>query len=365
MNDLKEKSHYLSLKKIAFLTLIISVGYHLIFLAFLFFGKTLFIATDSDSHPLPRIMFMRFLFNVLRTYILVFILFLYHRRKMSKTFSTSRKLFFTIAAGSLLITISYVFLAFFADFVVLKREMPTTLDRMFLDMLIRNTLLALIVTLTSLLIKSITDQRDVFIENETLKTENLKGRFEALKNQMDPHFMFNSLNTLQSLISIDTDKAEEYLQKLSYVLRYSMQSKEVVRLGEELQYLQDYCHMMKMRYNENLKFNIEINPNLNDYLILPLTLQGLVENAIKHNVVSSKKPLTITIKLADNEAIVVSNNVQPKLEKEKSNGIGLANLLERYRLKWEKEIVIRNDGSLFEVEVPLVKELSRDIVTSD
>ena len=93
MNDLKEKSHYLSLKKIALLTLIISVGYHLIFLAFLFFGKTLFIATDSDSHPLPRIMFMRFLFNVLRTYILVFILFLYNRRKMSKTFSTSRKLF--------------------------------------------------------------------------------------------------------------------------------------------------------------------------------------------------------------------------------------------------------------------------------
>lgn len=355
MNDLKEKSHYLSLRKIAFLTLIISVGYHLIFLAFLFFGKTLFIATDSDSQPLPRIIFMRFLFNVLRTYLLVFILFLYNRRKMSKTFSHPRKMFFTIAAGSLLITISYVFLAFFADFVVLKREVPTTLDRIFFDMLIRDTLLALIVTLTSLLIKSITDQRDVFIENETLKTENLKGRFEALKNQMDPHFMFNSLNTLQSLISIDTDKAEEYLQRLSCVLRYSMQSKEVVRLGEELQYLQDYCHMMKMRYNENLKFNIEINPNLNDHLILPLTLQGLVENAIKHNVISTKKPLTITIKSVDNSFIIVSNNIQPKMEKERSNGIGLANLLERYRLKWDKEIVIRNDGSLFEVEIPLAK----------
>ena len=357
MNDLKERSHYLSLRKIAFLTFIISVGYHLVFLAFLFFRKTLFIATDSDSQPLPRIMFMRFFFNVLRTYILVFILFLYNRRKMSKTFSTPRKLFFTIAVGSLLITISYVFLAFFADFVVFKREVPTTLDRMFLDMLIRNTLLALIVTLTSLLIKSITDQRDVFIENETLKNENLKGRFEALKNQMDPHFMFNSLNTLQSLISIDADKAEEYLQKLSNVLRYSLQGEMVVRLDKEMMYLQSYCDMMKMRYGENLKFVTDIAPIAKESYILPLTLQCLVENAIKHNVISNKKPLTITILSKGDESITVSNNIQPKIDTERSNGIGLTNLTERYRLRWDKEIEIKIDEDKFEVTIPLVKNV--------
>jgi len=128
-----------------------------------------------------------------------------------------------------------------------------------------------------------------------------------------------------------------------------------VRLGEELQYLQDYCLMMKMRYDDNLKFNIEIDPNLNEHLILPLTLQGLVENAIKHNVVSTKKPLTITIKSNDDDSITVLNNLQPKIEKEKSNGIGLANLLERYRLKWEKEILIKKDNETFEVTVPLIK----------
>ena len=354
----RNRSRYLSIKKIAYLSLVISVGFHLLFLVFLFFGKSLFVTSDVESVQIqPKVMLMRFFFNVLRTYILVFLLFLFNRSMMDKTFANARRQFLSIYFGSLLITVTFVFVAFLIDFVIFQREVPGTakIDRMFLDMLIRNTLLAFIVILTSLLIKSVTDQKDVVIENETLKNENMKGRYEALKNQMDPHFMFNSLNTLQSLISIDGNKAEEYLQKLSCVMRYSMQSKEVVRLGEELQYLQDYCLMMKMRYDDNLKFNIEIDPNLNEHLILPLTLQGLVENAIKHNVVSTKKPLTITIKSNDDDSITVLNNLQPKIEKEKSNGIGLANLLERYRLKWEKEILIKKDNETFEVTVPLIK----------
>lgn len=356
MNKNAYKSRYLSIKKIAFLSLIISAGFHLLFLAFLFFGRSLFVTESVDSQP-PKVMFIRFSINVLRTYILVFLLFLFDRSMMNKMFGSPKKQRYAIIFGSLLITITFVFVAFLIDFVVFQNELPSSvrMDRVFLDMLIRHTLLALIVILTSLLIKSITDQKDVVIENEILKTENIKGRYEALKNQMDPHFVFNSLNTLQSLISIDADKAEEYLQKLSCVLRYSLQSKEVVRLDEELQYLQDYCHMAKMRYNENLKFIVDIDPSLNDHFILPLTLQGLVENAIKHNVISNKKPLTITIKSTEDEAIAVSNNIQPKIEKERSNGIGLANLLERYCLRWEEEIKVRNDGDIFEVVVPLVK----------
>lgn len=353
----KYKSRYLSIKKIALLSLIISVGFYLLFLAFLFFGRSLFVTESANSQP-PKVMFMRFSINVMRTYILVFLLFLFDRSMMNKTFSNPKTQHIAIIFGSLLITITFVSVAFLIDFMVFKSELPSSvrIDRMFLDMLIRHTLLALIVILTSLLIKSVTDQKDVIIENEILKTENMRGRYEALKNQMDPHFVFNSLNTLQSLITIDADKAEDYLQKMSCVIRYSLQGKEVVRLDEEMQYLDDYCDMMKMRYNENLKFDVDIDPVLNTYLILPLTLQGLVENAIKHNVISNKKPLTITIKSTDNKEIIVSNNIQSKMDKEKSNGIGLANLLERYLLKWEKEIVIKNDGKVFEVVIPLVKQ---------
>ena len=354
----KNKSRYLSLKKISYLSLVISVGFHLLFLVFLFYGRSLFVTTTvvERAQPQPQVLIMRFLVNVIRTYILVFLLFLYDRRVMNKTFSNPRWQYLSIVLGSMLIAVAFVSVAFMIDFVVFQREMPGSIDRMFLDMLIRNTLLALIVILTSLLIKSITDQKDVVIENETLKTENMRARFEALKNQMDPHFVFNSLNTLQSLISIDAGKAEEYLQKLSNVLRYSLQGEMVVRLDKEMMYLQSYCDMMKMRYGENLKFVTDIAPVAKESYILPLTLQGLVENAIKHNVISNKKPLTITISSAGAESITVSNNIQPKMENERSNGIGLTNLTERYRLRWDKEIEIKSDDKTFEVTIPLISD---------
>ncbi len=351
------KDDYLPLKRIFNLSITICIGFHLIFFVVVFFGKTLLYSSSIQSElPSHHFVFSRFLIFFMVNFVLVFVLFLWNRKIMMHKFDKIYKELSIIIVGSLVITLVYTALAVFPAIYFESKDNISSenLFHIIRDDLIRNLMLTFVVTLVSQLVKSVTDQRNIAVENETLKAENMKGRFEALKNQMDPHFVFNSLNTLQSLISINADKAEEYLQKMSYVMRYSLQGKEVVKLEEELLYLGYYCDMMRMRYSENLNIAIDIDADAQKCLILPLTLQGLVENAIKHNVVSSKKNLTINVISHLGKTITVSNNIQPKIEKANSNGIGLTNLLERYRLKWEREIVIKIENNQFEVEIPLV-----------
>jgi LytS/YehU family sensor histidine kinase len=206
------------------------------------------------------------------------------------------------------------------------------------------------------LLRSLYRQNIIAIENEELRTESIRSRYEALKNQMDPHFMFNSLNTLQSLIGTDEDEASDYVQKLSSVLRYTLQSKEVVTLADELNCVEAYCSMMQIRYGDNLVFDFRIDPKYHDYKVLPLSVQGLVENAIKHNVISAKQHLVIQLVTEDNNVLRVSNPIQPKLKEEPKNGTGLVNLSERYRLQWDKNVEIRNDGKTFVVILPLIEK---------
>ena len=192
------------------------------------------------------------------------------------------------------------------------------------------------------------------VENETLRAENLASRYEALENQMDPHFLFNSLNTLKSLIDVDVDKAGDFVHQLSTVLRYTLKNEEVVTLAQELDCVRPYCQMMKIRYGDNLLFDHHIDHEKYDsYYVLPLSIQGLVENAIKHNVISTKQPLTINVMTDDDNHLIVSNKIQPKIGKEEGTGIGLANLSERYRIKWDENVEIFDDGTIFRVTLPL------------
>jgi sensor histidine kinase YesM len=220
--------------------------------------------------------------------------------------------------------------------------------------LARDYMVALIVIISSQLIYISQKQQKTSLENEVLHTEYMRSRYEALKNQVDPHFLFNSLNTLNSLIKIDADKAQEYVQQLSYVFRYTLQNAEVISLSEELKFTRAYCHLMKIRYGNTLDFEYCIDAKLYDYLIIPLSIQTLVENAIKHNVVSNKQPLKVKI-TGDGESIKVSNAIQLKKETESGEKIGLDNLAERYKLMWRKEIVTTRTNDTFEVTVPLMK----------
>jgi sensor histidine kinase YesM len=220
--------------------------------------------------------------------------------------------------------------------------------------LLRDYLVTLIIVFSSQLIYISQKQQKISLENEALRAEYMRSRYEALKNQVDPHFLFNSLNTLNSLIKIDADKAQEYVQQLSYVFRYTLQNAEVISLSEELKFTKAYCHLMKIRYGTNLDFEYNIDEKLYDYLIIPLSLQTLVENAIKHNVVSNKQPLKVKIEGSD-ESVKVSNPIQLKKEVETGERIGLVNLAERYKLMWKKEIVTVKTDDTFEVTVPLIK----------
>ncbi|MDR2058237.1 MAG: histidine kinase [Dysgonamonadaceae bacterium] len=218
----------------------------------------------------------------------------------------------------------------------------------------RDYLIAIVVILSSQLIYLSNKQQQTALENERLQAEYMKTRFMALKNQVDPHFLFNSLNTLSSLIQTDADKAQEYVQQLSYVFRYTLQNKEIITLEEELKFTLAYCHLMQIRYGDNLQFIQNTDEKYYSYFIVPLSLQILVENAIKHNVVSNRQPLAITFSTSEKATIKISNPVQPKKDAESGESIGLSNLAERYRLLWSKEIAIRNAGGIFEVEIPLI-----------
>jgi len=214
--------------------------------------------------------------------------------------------------------------------------------------------LIILPVMISYLLRSMHLEKIAAIENEKLHAENLNSRYEALKTQMDPHFLFNSLNTLKSLIDVDADKAGNFVQQLSGVLRYTLKTEEVVTLADELDCVRSYCQMMKMRYGDNLRFEHSIDHDKYDhYHVLPLSIQGLIENAIKHNVISSKQPLTIHVMTDDNNHLIISNKIQPKIGKEEGTGIGLANLVERYRIKWNENVEIFDDGKNFSVTLPL------------
>lgn len=337
------------------LSLAISVGFHLLFSLSAFFGDTLFY---SEPKPLPhrQFNFLRVLVFTAYSFIMVFCIFLFNRKMLQVSFKKNYIRLIWIVLGSLLITgafsLLFTFIPIWLDYVEPK---PGFMPRMIRDSLVKDFLLTAIVILIVQLLKTLHERNQIAVENETLRAENITTHYEALKSQMDPHFMFNSLNTLQSLINVDAEKAQGYVQELSQVLRSTLQNKEVVTLQQELQGVQAYCNLMQIRYGENLRFDFQIDPKYNDHQVLPLSIQGLVENAIKHNVISGKQPLMVSIMTTEDGALKVFNPIQPKIMEEPGNGIGLANLTERYRLKWDKNVEIVNDGHVFMVTLPLVE----------
>lgn len=192
------------------------------------------------------------------------------------------------------------------------------------------------------------------LENNNLEIENLQNRYNMLKNQVDPHFLFNSLNTLNGLISSNVTSAHNYLSQLSHTLRYTMQEHQIVTLREELEFVESYISLMKIRYGDALNIDLNINSAYLTYKILPFGLQILIENAIKHNVLSQKYPLFISVRTSEDETISVENNIKYKRNRGKNNGLGLANLNERYWLMFNKNITVVHQQDKFVVEVPLI-----------
>ncbi len=181
-------------------------------------------------------------------------------------------------------------------------------------------------------------------------------QFETLKNQVNPHFLFNSLNTLVSMIRQDRDIATEYVENLAEYFRNILAFKNVdlIPLTEETELLRTYYYLQQKRYGQNLMLDLDLDENASASLIPPLTLQILMENAIKHNEVSSRRPLKIRI-LSLDQNILVENNLQLKMHAETSTRTGLNNIKSRYRLASGMEVREENDGSYFRIYLPLIK----------
>jgi sensor histidine kinase YesM len=192
-----------------------------------------------------------------------------------------------------------------------------------------------------------------FSKSISLEKDNLEARYNALKAQVNPHFLFNSLNSLISLLE-NNPKAEQYVQDLSEYLRYVLlsNSRELVSLSEELENLEKFFHLQKVRFNENLHVDIQINPASLTLQIPPLALQMLVDNCIKHNIISENHPLNIRIS-DDEKTITVKNNFQPKQNTE-STGQGLKNIEGRYRFIGGESIKIDSNEKYFSVTIPLI-----------
>lgn len=242
------------------------------------------------------------------------------------------------------------------------RLFPTLGIRNMFDVsMIKDGFVVLTVLLITLMLYNITHHQQAELETERLQAENLQNQYKSLVNQIDPHFLFNSLNTLDSLIGTDEERAHEYLQQLAQSYRYIMQQQQIVTLGEELDFLDNYIAMMRLRFGNTLTVVQEIDSDLSSYKIIPISIQLLVENAIKHNVVSERHPLTITVRTTPESTLIVSNPLQPKCDtiyKEKTDteehtGIGLANLEQRYRLMFHRGIVIKQTENQFSAEIPL------------
>lgn len=196
------------------------------------------------------------------------------------------------------------------------------------------------------------------MENAELKMKSLEAQHEKLKSQLHPHFLFNSLNALNSLIRRDAEQAENYLIKLSGFLRFSISHNEqnVVSLEEELKFSLYYLEMQKIRFRHALSYDVEIPLEQQKNARLPVfSLQLLLENAIKHNKLTQEQPLCITMKYLDPDWLLVENNVHEKLNVEPASGIGLKNLSDRYRLLIQEDIKVHHNDYFFQVYLKLIR----------
>ncbi|HZY80312.1 MAG TPA: histidine kinase [Cyclobacteriaceae bacterium] len=200
--------------------------------------------------------------------------------------------------------------------------------------------------------------RSMEIQAEQLKKENALAQYEALKNQVSPHFLFNSLSILSSLVHIDANLSEKFIDQLSKAYRYILEQKdnETVSLKTELDFLKSYAFLLKIRFENKFDIKTSItDEEAEKYSVAPLTLQLLIENCVKHNRMSEKEPLIVTITINENH-LSVANHVRPRSETEKilSTGIGLSNIKNRYQLITKDPVQIMQDGELFIVKIPLI-----------
>lgn len=204
--------------------------------------------------------------------------------------------------------------------------------------------------------------RESIAEREIVNQMSIQQEFEVLKSQVNPHFLFNCFNTLSSLIAEDAARAEAFLDELSKVYRYLLRNNEtgLSTLHNELRFIESYFRLLKTRHGEAVQFQVETDRRYDNYLVPSLSLQLLVENAVKHNVLSKNKPLTIEIFTTAGNKLVINNNLQRRTVKGPSNRVGLDNIKAKYLLLKQKGFQVMEDARSFTVVLPLIWDNGMD-----
>lgn len=259
---------------------------------------------------------------------------------------------------SLAVILTVVLIALLSDLLFSLKHLDSNYNpgRFRLLYTFRDIFIAIVVITGICFIKTINDRQSVRIENEKLKNENILSQYESLKNQVSPHFLFNSLTALKELINQDPVKAQEYINHLSSVMRYTLQSNQNMTqsLQEELHIADSYLFLTKIRFGNNLIIDNNIDTKYSFYQLPPLAIQTLIENAIKHNEISKRNPLEIRIETTDSGSLKVINNLREKNTPEQSTGTGLLNLSRQYIFLSGKDIRITKGNNKFMVELPLL-----------
>lgn len=231
-------------------------------------------------------------------------------------------------------------------------------DRFMLTAIILGMLISVIILSVEVGTQFFNNWKNSLVEVEKYKTQSTQAQLQNLKEQVNPHFLFNNLSVLSSLVYKDQDKAVDFINQLSKVYRYLLESRnsELIPLEEELKFIESYTYLLQIRFDTSLKFEIDIPANMRHLLLPPMALQILIENAIKHNEVSSEMPLTISV-LASHTELEVKNNLQLRSNKEESSKTGLNNIRERYKFYTDKKVEVFQDSKLFSVKIPLLQKV--------
>ncbi|MDP2452983.1 MULTISPECIES: 2TM domain-containing protein [unclassified Kaistella] len=202
--------------------------------------------------------------------------------------------------------------------------------------------------------KSSTKQEVV---QQKLIAKSANAQFESLKNQLDPHFLFNSLNVLSSLIDENPAQAQRFTASMSKIYRYVLEQKdkELVTVEEELNFAKTYCDLLKTRFEDSVSFDFNVNEKDLKFYVVPLSLQLLLENCIKHNFATSSKPLHIKI-YSENGNLFIENNLQQREQVKESAGIGLSNIVQRYSLLTKQNVFIEKSATFFKVKIPILTQ---------
>lgn len=332
-----------------------------------FIGCVIFVIgeslTDGFNHKSVNQFLIEFSFYQLYTFVLGYIntwFFNYMERRKWKKRDTLKRIVIGIAGATVLTLIAIFFLRLG---IAVFYEGETVETFLKYDSW-QGYSFGLWITLTIISIFHIAAFYNRYQKNKIKEQKVIAGtasaKFDALKNQLDPHFLFNSLNVLTSLIEENPDNAQKFTTSLSKVYRYVLEqkNKDLITVDEELNFARTYMSLLKMRFEDSIIFDIPDRASNPESKVVPLSLQLLLENAVKHNMVTTSKPLHIKIFEAEG-MLVVENNLQPKQIVKKSSGVGLENIKQRYKLLSNKTVSINQQAKSFAVAIPmLTKQVS-------